>query len=115
MIDKKMSSTYEKLFSVSHSFSTPWNASATQSNKFTFMFERHRKIIMKINKNESPIKIRAAEDHGYSFVIVASHGASIKQEDSNVISFDNNILEFKIFHNEKLVYENKNFNNYFSG
>ena len=107
-------SSYEKLFSVSHTFSTPWNNSATQSNKFTFMFKRHRKIIMRINKNDSPIKIRAAEDNRYSFIIVASR-ASIKQEDSNVISFDNNILEFKIFHNKKLVYKNKNFNIYFSG
>ncbi|CAG8609623.1 10783_t:CDS:2 [Cetraspora pellucida] len=75
-------STYEKLFSVSHTFSIPQSGSITQHNQFTFMFEKYRKIIMKINKNNSPIKISAAEDNGYSFVLVAA-GTTIKQEDSN--------------------------------
>ncbi|CAG8820482.1 6442_t:CDS:1, partial [Cetraspora pellucida] len=75
-------STYEKLFSVTYTFSTPQSGSMTQHNQFTFMFDKHRKIIMKINKNNLPIKISAAEDNGYSFVLIAA-GITIKQEDSN--------------------------------
>ncbi|CAG8714212.1 5438_t:CDS:1, partial [Cetraspora pellucida] len=60
----------------------PQSGLITQQNQFTFMFEKHRKIIIKINKNNSLIKISAAKDNRYSFMLIAIE-TTIKQEDSN--------------------------------
>ncbi|CAG8801758.1 36477_t:CDS:1, partial [Racocetra persica] len=66
-----------------------------------------RIYIYKTNKDE-PITIQEAKDKGYSFVLISHEKRNY--EAINYISLPPQILGIKIFHDQKLVYENNSIN-----
>ncbi|CAG8700156.1 13183_t:CDS:1, partial [Cetraspora pellucida] len=60
-----------------------------------------------------PIKIHDIDKDGYSLVFVFQGGRKYGQKDDYIISFSPLCSDFKIFHNDKLIYQQHNINTYF--
>jgi len=95
--------TTEKIFSIYHSHKS-----------YLFQFEKTPdQILLRIFKKDEPIKIHDIDKDGYSLVFVFQGGRKYGQKDDYIISFSPLCSDFKIFHNDKLIYQQHNINTYF--
>jgi hypothetical protein len=83
--------------------------------KYCFLIEKVKKdnsthVRISTLKNNAPITVSELFDNGFSFVFVSDDNNSGFNFYEKYISLTLSISGIKIFHNDKLVYENNNIN-----
>ena len=81
---------------------------------YLFQFGRTPdQILLRIYKKDEPVKIQDIEKDGYSLTFVFQGGGKYSQQDDYTINFSPLCSDFKLFHNDKLLYQQHDINTYF--